>query len=73
MAHAVSSLLEAPYQLQSLNVAASKKEEGVAEAKILENLNTCLNANFWTAYDSLDQKKAGTHLVRGIELAKDLQ
>lgn len=41
--------------------------------KAVENLKTCMNNNFWIAYDSLDSKKATSILPKGIELAKELQ
>jgi cell division control protein 45 len=41
--------------------------------QVLENLNSCLNDNFWIAYDALEPKKAETILVKGIEVAKELQ
>lgn len=39
----------------------------------MENLNTCLHDNFWVAYDALDPGNATSLLMKGIELAKDMQ
>ena len=41
--------------------------------QIVENLNTCMHDNFWIAYDALEPSNASTLLVKGIELAKDMQ
>lgn len=79
MAYAVSSLLEAPYQLQNMNDSELRKNNNLQDGsqlmadKALENLNTCQNNNFWIAYDSLDSKNASAILCKGIEMAKDLQ
>lgn len=66
VAFAVASLLEAPQR----NRAAGADDTADQQ---LENLNQCLHDNFWDAYDALDPKHASTHLVRGINMAKDVQ
>jgi len=45
----------------------------INQDKLLENLNSCLHDNFWIAYDALDPRNAGSLLVRGIELAIEMQ
>jgi cell division control protein 45 len=57
----------------SRNIQHQKMLDKINQDKHLENLNNCLHDNFWIAYDALDPKNAGIILVRGIELAKEMQ
>ena len=41
--------------------------------QVVENLNVCMHDNFWIAYDALEPGNASTLLMKGIELAKDMQ
>jgi len=44
----------------------------IMQDKNLTNLHSCLNDNFWIAFDSLDGKN--THILqKGINLAKEMQ
>lgn len=66
VAFAIASLLEAPQR-----GGATGTDDSVD--KQLETLNQCLHDNFWDAYDALEPKNAGSHLIRGIGMAKDVQ
>lgn len=75
MVYAVSSLLEAPFTAtpkfdDQKDLAILQKEQ---DQMNLNKLNNHLHENFWVAYDSLDPKKANTLLVKGIQMAKDMQ
>jgi len=77
MAYCISSLLESPYQLESMTTKEDKNKmiesnNKMNHDKALSNLNECLNNNFWIAYDALDSKNSTTLLQTGIQMAKDL-
>lgn len=71
MAYCISSLLESPYQLESMTTKEDKNQMLEANNKLvhdkaLANLSDCLNNNFWIAYDALDSKNSTTILQQGI-------
>ena len=85
MAYAISSLLEAPSVMNMLSEQEIRKpgkgekteknayHETREQQEALDNLQSQLNDNFWTAYDAMDSFKGLPLLMKGIENAKQMQ
>jgi hypothetical protein len=55
------------------NNQLKKIQDQEEREQLLENLNDCLHDYFWVAYDCLDPNKSNTLLLKGIQLAKEMQ
>jgi cell division control protein 45 len=89
MAYAISSILESPKSLQQQEFGKKSQAKGeqaivknpqhqkyleqIEREKALDSLKSCLNDNFWLAYDALDACKQVSLVMKGIEMAKELQ
>lgn len=84
MAYAISAILECPKTLGNKELASMTSDEYKSKNEIthghskatddsLEKVHDCKYANFWVAYDALDQRNNRNLLEMGIELSKEMQ
>lgn len=74
MAYAIASLLDHPAATLKEQENNNPNEKKQSLAKSVLGVHDCLYDNFWVAYDALDLKQHNMGiLLKGIELAKDMQ